>query len=538
MSIFQKDSFKIIFRLFVLLFIASTISMAQAPGDFRTKINGEWTAISTWETFNGSTWVNSTVYPGQNTGNYSVTIKFGNTVSISNAGISTNPMGTVTINGTLALNGSNSSTSYFLNTPEVIVTKALSPPATIEFLNKSILKLPTDGILKVSTNGLSGNCNHNEEIQIGIMKFAVCNGAPGSIFTFAELMAAGGTLNAIETTPPLSCMGTPVQLFGSYSGAFGSPPTYAWQSTGPAPISFSPSASSQNPTINPSVPGPYSISLTVSTNKNAVIYSNSEKVTLVIAPTSTKINAAICQGDTYAFDGKTYNTSGTYPSDLYRSIVTGCDSTAYLNLTVIQNSNTFINDTICEGETSIYNGIPYQVEGDYTVTTSAGCNNTILSLRVKKSSYFNFNDTICQGNTYPFHGNIYNTSGTYTVHLINKAGCDSLVTLNLTVNPIPTLTNTTLTQTICSGTSTTLVLLTSDVPSTTFEWTASTNTGIAGFITNGTNTIPAQTLFNPGNSEGKVTYIITPKANGCTGTAVNYMVIVEPKPITSDIYHQ
>ena len=539
MKFYTKKRFTKLSLLIVCLFIVGTVCNAQTTGDFRSKINGEWTAISTWETFNGSIWVNATAYPGQNTGNYSVTIQSGNTVSISNAGISTNPMGTVTINGTLVLNGSNSQILYFLNTPEVIVTKALSPPATIQFLNKCILKLPPDAILRVSTNGLSGNCNNNEEIQIGTIKFSVCNGAPGSIFTFAELMAAGGTLNAIETTPPLSCLGTPIQLFGSYSGAYGSSPTYAWQSTGPTPLAFSPSASSQNPTITPSVPGSYSISLTVSTNKGGVIYSNTEKVTLVIAPISTTINAAICQDDYYDFDGQQYNTSGTYPSNLYKSVVTGCDSTAYLNLTVIQNSNTIIKDTICEGETYVYNGIPYQLENDYPVATGAGCSNTILSLKVKKSSSFNFTDSICSGGSYSFHGNTYTTTGTYITHLTNKIGCDSLVTLNLVVKPLPTITNTTLAETICSGTSTTLVILTSDVASTTFEWTASADNGITGFTTSGTGTIPAETLTNPSNSTtGTVTYVITPKVNGCTGITVNYVITVTPKPITSDIYHQ
>jgi len=117
--------------------------------------------------------------------------------------------------------------------------------------------------------------------------------------------------------------------------------------------------------------------------------------------------------------------------------------------------------------------------------------------------------------------------------------CKATNAVTVTVNPLPTVTNTPLTQTICSGTSTTLVTLTSDVASTIFDWTASTGTAIAGFTTNGTNTIPAQTLTNPSNSTaGTVTYVITPKANGCTGTAVNYVVTVNPKLITSDIYHQ
>jgi len=140
---------------------------------------------------------------------------------------------------------------------------------------------------------------------------------------------------------------------------------------------------------------------------------------------------------------------------------------------------------------------------------------------------------------YYWNGINYPLPGTYSTHLTSTMGCDSVATLNLSVNPIPTITNTPIAQTICSGTSTLLVNLTSDVASTTFEWTASTETAITGFTTNGTNIIPAQTLSNPSNSTaGTVTYVIIPKANGCTGTAVNYVVTVNPDPITSTIYHK
>ena len=150
------------------------------------------------------------------------------------------------------------------------------------------------------------------------------------------------------------------------------------------------------------------------------------------------------------------------------------------------------------------------------------------------------NITICTSALpYYWNGINYPVPGTYSTHLPSTIGCDSVATLILAVNPIPTITNTPVAQTICSGTSTLLVNLTSDVPSTTFEWTASTDAAITGFTTNGINTIPAQTLYNPSNSTaGTVTYIITPKANGCTGTVVNYVVTVNPDPVKSTIYHK
>ncbi len=176
----------------------------------------------------------------------------------------------------------------------------------------------------------------------------------------------------------------------------------------------------------------------------------------------------------------------------------------------------------------------------YVSQSYGGCESDLSSIVVivNKPSTATINSIVCDSYTAP-DGKVYTTSGTKTAVVPNVAGCDSTITINLTVNPTPTVTNTSLTQTICSGTSTTLVTLTSDVASTTFEWTASTGTAITGFTTSGTDTIPVQTLINPSNSTvGTVTYVITPTANGCTGKAVNYEVTVNPETFRSDIYHQ
>lgn len=47
------------------------------------------------------------------------------------------------------------------------------------------------------------------------------------------------------------------------------------------------------------------------------------------------------------------------------------------------------------------------------------------------------NDTICSGNSYTFNGVAQTTAGTYLDTMVNAGGCDSIVTLNLTVNTTP-----------------------------------------------------------------------------------------------------
>jgi gliding motility-associated-like protein len=127
----------------------------------------------------------------------------------------------------------------------------------------------------------------------------------------------------------------------------------------------------------------------------------------------------------------------------------------------------------------------------------------------------------------------YNTSGNYTVSLTvtNECGVSATATKTFSVSTTPTITNTALTQTICSGSQTTLVNLTADTIGTTFSWTATGTAGITGFTASGTtNTIPVQTISTTNTTSGTVTYAITPILNGCSGAVVNYVVTVNPAP--------
>ena len=47
---------------------------AQSAGDFRSIANGNWNDATKWETFNGTNWISTTIYPGQNPGTAAVEI--------------------------------------------------------------------------------------------------------------------------------------------------------------------------------------------------------------------------------------------------------------------------------------------------------------------------------------------------------------------------------------------------------------------------------------------------------------------------------
>ncbi|MDP3468597.1 MAG: PKD-like domain-containing protein [Daejeonella sp.] len=100
----------------------------------------------------------------------------------------------------------------------------------------------------------------------------------------------------------------------------------------------------------------------------------------------------------------------------------------------------------------------------------------------------------------------------------------------ITIKPLPKLSNSSLTQMLCTQSSSKVVELTSNIPGTTFTWTASAPASVSGYATSGTNIIPVQFLTNSSSTPEFVTYTIIPGNNGCTGPESKYTIIVNPLP--------
>jgi hypothetical protein len=108
-----------------------------------------------------------------------------------------------------------------------------------------------------------------------------------------------------------------------------------------------------------------------------------------------------------------------------------------------------ITTTSCGAFT--YNNQAYAASGTYSqlVSNGPGCDSTItINLTVNNTFTSNNPQTICQGQSYSIDGSTYSSAGSYINVLQASNGCDSTVTTILTVNPSFSVNNP---QTICQG---------------------------------------------------------------------------------------
>ena len=119
-------------------------------------------------------------------------------------------------------------------------------------------------------------------------------------------------------------------------------------------------------------------------------------------------------------------------------------------------------------------------------------------------------------------------TATYTIKSTYN-GCDGAdVVVSITVKPIPVLTATPTTTSICSGQSASIAL-SSSIVGTTYSWTV-TQSGVTG-ASNGSGSSINQALTASGTSNGTATYTIKPTYNGCDGTVVVVTITVSPIPV-------
>lgn len=148
----------------------------------------------------------------------------------------------------------------------------------------------------------------------------------------------------------------------------------------------------------------------------------------------TNVSATICEGDTYTLGTQNLTQTGVY-EETFTSIE-GCDSLVTLQLTVPASHMPIQVESACTSYYWEQTGETYLASGIYsdTLVSSFGCDSILtldLTINLPTGSTVQINS--CGPYTWMQTGEIYSTSGLYNDTIPNTSGCDSVVTLDLTV---------------------------------------------------------------------------------------------------------
>lgn len=166
---------------------------------------------------------------------------------------------------------------------------------------------------------------------------------------------------------------------------------------------------------------------------------------LTVNPTyEMEVDVVKCQSELpFTFGTLTFGTNSPvmeYPVAFEQTFqsVNGCDSVVRMHLTINQSFTAAEERTICENELPYnWSGVSFTAAGTQNVTLTAanGCDSVVtMTLNVNMNTASTINAEIVENDLpYTLNGTDYNTTGSYTQTIANANGCDSVITLNLTV---------------------------------------------------------------------------------------------------------
>jgi hypothetical protein len=153
----------------------------------------------------------------------------------------------------------------------------------------------------------------------------------------------------------------------------------------------------------------------------------------------TTQNVTVCEHALpYRWNNQLISQAGIYNSSFTN--IYGCDSTITLELNVRPTVTTIQDTSICENELPFqWNHLSITAAGTYSAVPQNmyGCDSTVI-LHLSVNSYVSSvqDVAICQNELpYRWNNQTLNAAGTYTATYRNRNGCDSVVTLNLSVHP-------------------------------------------------------------------------------------------------------
>ena len=172
-------------------------------------------------------------------------------------------------------------------------------------------------------------------------------------------------------------------------------------------------------------------------------------------PTRTIAPTNLCIGSTFTFNNVTYTQDTVAEIPITNPF--GCDSLITLDLTFNpQPRGTRVPSGLCSGMPFIVDGVSYDRDTIFEITvTNTNPDPNICDSIVTVDLQFGTgptrtiaNSDLCADSPFTFDGVTYTSDTLTTVNVNNPAGCDSLITLDLTFQPIGTRT---ISPDLCEG---------------------------------------------------------------------------------------
>ncbi len=148
--------------------------------------------------------------------------------------------------------------------------------------------------------------------------------------------------------------------------------------------------------------------------------------------TDTMLVADRCLGESYSVGNSTYTSTGIFYDTLQN--INGCDSLIMLDLTIHEPENETILAEVCQGDTYFFEGRYYAESGYYeeTLISSFGCDSLVsLELIVQPVLFDTVNLDLCYGEN--FLGQAIENDTSVNILYASSLSCDSTVTLQVNV---------------------------------------------------------------------------------------------------------
>ncbi|MFK7786749.1 MAG: T9SS type A sorting domain-containing protein [Crocinitomicaceae bacterium] len=314
-----------------------------------------------------------------------------------------------------------------LSYPEIVYTSSSSDESCFGVNDGSATLSITAGInpIVISWSSVGSDSTIVEDLAPGTYVYSLTDSASCQIQDSVTILP-GVDLAASISSPVLGCENTNVLFNGSSSGTI-----QDWYVDGVY--------NSTGIDLNQSfaIQGTYTIKMIAS---DGVCLDSTETQVNIGGPSSSTFSHITCAGSYTWIDGNTYTSSNSTATHVVPNVY-GCDSIITLNLTINSSSSSIDQVSACESFTWI-DGNTYtssNTTAQWTIPNSVGCDSVVsLNLTILQNSVGTDVITACDSYVW-IDGNTYTSNNSTATHILpNAQGCDSIVTLNLTINTVST----------------------------------------------------------------------------------------------------